>query len=88
MGTPKVVPGAHAHAPITYDVESLSQSDSKSTKKALENIEKNSGAEAGVCEVEDTECRKRAADEAKKPSDEATIQTHSHVHYAPELTQT
>lgn len=59
MGTPKIVPGAHAHAPITYDVESLSQSDSKTTKKALENLEKNSGADVGVCDIEDTECRNK-----------------------------
>merc|ERR1711998_674836 len=57
MGTPKALPKEHAHAPIKYDVETLTQKDTKYMHKAVKGIESEKG-DAGDCDVDDGECRK------------------------------
>lgn len=56
MGTPKVMPKEHAFAPVKYDVEELSQKDFKYVHNAIDGVEKDKGANAGDCDIEDREC--------------------------------
>ena len=56
MATPHVLPKEHAHAPIKYDVEELTQKDIKAIHKFTSNIEKEKGSDAGDCDIDDHEC--------------------------------
>lgn len=83
MGTPKVLPKEHAYAPVKYDVEELSQKDFKYVHNTIDGIEKDKGVEAGDCKLEDNECIQKSMQGVKKPSDDASLMTHSRMHYAP-----
>ena len=74
METPHVLPKEHEHAPIKYDVEELSQKEIKNTHKEISKIVEEKGNDAGDCELDDEDCKKKSVAQVTKPAEDAKLQ--------------